>query len=202
MEAISIPAAGDAVAAGGVSTESLRLLARRRSVAASQLGVPAPDAAALDRILRLAVRVPDHGALTPWRFIVLEHEAKQRFAGAVEAFAREQENPQKAMSALEKLCRPPLTVTVVSRAQEGRIPFWEQQLSAGAVCMNLLIAAQASGFGANWITGWLAYEPRVLRLLGLEADERIAGFVHLGTPCEASRERVRPELDGLVSRWG
>ena len=106
----------------------------------------------------------------------------------------------KASAGLGKLKTPPLCVAVVSRVVEGKIPEWEQVLSAGAVCMNLLLAADALGYGANWITDWYAYDPGALALLGLEAGERIAGFIHLGASAEDPRERVRPQMAEIVSR--
>ena len=108
----------------------------------------------------------------------------------------------KAAAKLFKIKIPPLTVAVVSRAAEGgEIPLWEQQLSAGAVCTILTIAAQAMGYGANWITDWYAYDADAQRLLGLSPGERVAGFVHIGTPGEPPQERVRPDMGAVVSRW-
>lgn len=180
------------------SPETLRLLARRRSSSAAGLGAPGPDAAQLDQLLRLAVRVPDHGKLSPWRFIVLEGEAKAAYVEGLRRIATEQGQPEQA---LVKASTPPLTVAVVSRVAPGKIPAWEQELSAGAVCMTLLIAAEAMGFGANWITDWYAFEPHALAWLGVEKGERLAAFIHLGTPTEAPLERVRPDVGALTIRW-
>jgi nitroreductase len=179
----------------------LGFLARRRSASAATLRAPAPNADQLHDMLRLAARVPDHGKLAPWRFIVLEGEAKTAFVTRLEDLAGGHAEPEKATGALFKIRIPPMSVVVVSRVVAGKIPAWEQKLSSGAVCMNLLVAAQAMGFGANWITDWYAYDARVDALLGLEAHETIAGFVHIGTPAEAPLERVRPDLNAIVSRW-
>ncbi len=179
----------------------LNFLARRRSASAATLRAPAPNADQLRDMLRLAARVPDHGKLAPWRFIVLEAEAKSAFVTRLEDLAASHAEPDKATGALFKIRIPPMSVVVVSRVVAGKIPAWEQKLSSGAVCMNLLVAAQAMGFGANWITDWYAYDTRVDALLGLEANETVAGFVHIGTPAEAPLERVRPDLDAIVSRW-
>lgn len=180
------------------SAETLRLLAQRRSTSAAGLTAPGPDGAQLDQLLRLAVRVPDHGKLSPWRFIVLEGEAKRTYVEGLRRIAAEQGQPEQA---LIKVSAPPLTVAVISRVAPGKIPAWEQELSAGAVCMTLLIAAQAMGFGANWITDWYAFEPHALSWLGVQKGEKLAAFIHLGTPTEAPLERVRPDVGALTTRW-
>ena len=148
--------------------------------------------------------MPDHGRLVPWRFIVIEGEARRRIGEAIAAaFRADQPEADAEKVALERgrLARAPLVVAVVSRARPHvKIPDWEQVLSAGAVCMNLLNAATAMGFGASWITEWYAFDRRVLDALGLEPDERIAGFVHIGTPLEKPVERPRPDLADIVTR--
>jgi nitroreductase len=179
----------------------LRFLALRRSASAGALTAPGPSPDELRDLLRLAARTPDHGKLFPWRFIILEGEAKTTFAGEVEALAAHAADPEKARAALFKLTTPPVCVVVVSRFIEGKIPEWEQRLSAGAVTMTLLHAAQAMGYGANWITDWYAFDASVARLLGLSAGEQIAGFVYLGTAREPALERIRPDVDALVSHW-
>ena len=185
----------------GPNPAALAGLARRRSSSAQTLVAPAPSAGDLRLMLRLATRVPDHGKLAPWRFIVLDNPAKAAFAARLESLAERRENAAKAVAALAKLHNPPLTVAVISKTVEGKIPIWEQQLSAGAVCMNLLHAAHALGFGASWITSWYAYDAEALALLGVQPGERVAGYVHIGTQSEAPRERPRAELDSLVERW-
>ena len=179
----------------------LDFLARRRSASAATLRAPAPDKAQLRDLLRLAVRVPDHGKLNPWRFIVLEGDGKARFADALEQIAETAPDSEKRKGALFKLKIPPMAVVVVSRYIEGKIPEWEQRMSSAAVCNTLLIAALAMGFGANWITDWYAYDEEAAALLGLGAGEKASGFVYLGTPDEAPQERVRPDVNALVSRW-
>lgn len=195
------PEFGAPVEVGRVSPETLALLARRRSSSAQFLAAPAPSPEALETLLRLAARVPDHGKLSPWRFVILQGEAKTALVKALEGLAASQPAPDKALAALVKLRNPPLTVAVVSRTSEGAIPEWEQVLSAGAVCTIMLIAADAMGFGANWITDWYAYDDKARALLGLEPQERVAGFIHLGTPTEPPLERVRPDVDQLTSVW-
>ncbi len=179
----------------------LDFLAVRRSASASTLRAPAPSPEQLHDLLRIAARVPDHGKLAPWRFILLEGEAKARFAQALETIAEAAPDREKRKGALFKLKIPPLAVVVVSRHIEGKIPEWEQRMSSAAVCTNLVIAAQAMGFGANWITDWYAYDDQASALLGLSEGEKVTGFIYLGTVDEAPQERVRPDVEGLVSRW-
>jgi nitroreductase len=181
------------------SSETLALLAGRRSSSAALLRAPAPNAAELDDLLRLAARAPDHGKLSPWRFVVIEGEAKAQLVEDLKDLAANEPNPDKAVGALAKLSAPPLTVMVVAKAPSPRMPAWEQELSAGAVCTLMLIAAEAMGYGANWITDWYGYAPEALVLLGLEEGERVAGFIHLGTPPEPPLERERPDLSALVT---
>jgi nitroreductase len=180
----------------------LDFLALRRSASAATLQTPGPSADELSTLLRLAARAPDHGKLAPWRFVILEGAAKQTFVEGLEKVAAGRPDGAKASAKLFKIKIPPVTVAVVSRAAEGgEIPVWEQQLSAGAVCTLLTLAAGAMGYGANWITDWYAYDEAAGRLLGLKAGERVAGFVHLGTASEPPQERVRPDMNAVVSRW-
>jgi nitroreductase len=180
--------------------EVLRFLARRRSSSAVTLGEPGPSPEAVDVLLRLAARVPDHGKLSPWRFIVLETEPKARFASRLEALA-EGRGDSTAVAKLAKLKTPPLAIAVVSRPAAAAIPEWEQVLSAGAVGATLLYAAQAMGFGANWITDWYAYDAEARAILGLAPEEKVAAFVLIGTAAGPPLERERPDQDGLVTHW-
>ncbi len=195
------PEFGASLPAPARSDAVLAFLALRRSASAVTLAAPAPSHAELAELLRLAARVPDHGKLAPWRFIVLEGKAKTAFAATLETLAADTPEPDKARGALAKLRCPPLAVVVVSRHIEGKIPEWEQRLSAGAVAMTLLNAAQAMGYGANWITDWYAFDPRVDALLGLGEGEKIAGYVYLGTPAEPPLERVRADVPALTTWW-
>ncbi|HWA62402.1 MAG TPA: nitroreductase [Caulobacteraceae bacterium] len=183
------------------SPQVLAFLARRRSASAMTLAAPGPTEAELAEMLRLAARAPDHGKLAPWRFVILDGEAKAAFVAGLEKIAAGREDGAKLMAKLGKIKAPPLTVAVVSRATPGEIPEWEQRLSAGAVCTLLTIAAQAMGYGANWITDWYAYDAEATALLGLGDGERVAGYVHVGTTAEAPLERVRPDMAAVVSRW-
>ncbi len=184
---------------------SIALLQTRRSLKPVELGGPGPSPTDLDTLLTIASRVPDHGKLAPWRFIVFEGESQLK-AGAAIAAAFVAKYPDAAPDQIEferrRLARAPLVIAVVSRAAPHvKIPEWEQVLSAGAAAMCLVIAAQALGFGAAWITEWYAYDRSVLDALGLAPHEKIAGFVHIGRPTHAPEDRPRPALDDIVTRF-
>jgi nitroreductase len=195
------PEFGQPTPFGEIYPETLALLAHRRSSSPQSLAAPAPSGQQLQDLLRLAARVPDHGKLFPWRFVLVEGAAKAELAARYEALAKERPDPEKAAGVLFKLKTPPLAVIVVSRVVDGPIPAWEQQLSAGACCQTLVLAATAMGYGANWITDWYSYDPRATALLGIESHERVAGVVLIGTPTEAPLERVRPDIDSINSVW-
>lgn len=194
------PLFGDVIASQA-SPHTLDFLSRRRSASAMALVEPAPTRDELQALLRLAARVPDHGKLNPWRFVVLEGDAKAAFTARLEAIAAARPDEPKAAAALGKLRIPPLAVAVISSPVEGNIPLWEQQLSVGAVCTTLLIAATAMGYGANWISDWYSTDPDALAVLGVQPNERVAGFVYLGSFGEPPQERVRPDLANIVSDW-
>jgi nitroreductase len=162
------------------------------------LAQPAPSAAQVAELIRLAVRVPDHGKLAPWRFVVLEAEAKAAFAAELDRLAQGR-GDTAAAAKLGKLKTPPLAIAVISSPKPGAIPEWEQLLSAGAVCTTLTYAALAMGYGANWITDWYAYDPQANVLLGLADGEKVAGFILIGTPREPPLERERPDPGALTT---
>jgi nitroreductase len=166
--------------------DALELLTTRRSFKAVELVGPAPSEAEIDTLLTVASRVPDHGKLAPWRFIVFEGEARRAAGEAIASAFRAKypdAKPEHIAAERERLTRAPLVIAVVSRAAPHvKIPEWEQVLSAGAAAMNLVTAAHALGYGANWITEWYAYDRGVLDALGLAQHERIAGFIHIGRP--------------------
>ncbi len=198
----SLPVAPEfgAPIAGAPAPEVLRFLALRRSVSAVALGTPGPTPEQLADLLRLAVRVPDHGKLAPWRFIVLEASDKAAFVARLETLA-DSRGATVAAGKLGKLKPPPLAVAVISSPRQADIPEWEQVLSAGAVCLTLSQAAAAMGFGANWITDWYSYDPEATAILGLEAGERVAGFILIGAPREPPLERERPDPAALTRHW-
>lgn len=184
------------------SAERIDRLRVRRSAPAQALTGPGPDAAQTALLLEIGARTPDHGKLFPWRFLIIEGEAKARLVEKLTPLAETQRDPAKARAVLAKLANPPLTITVIARpTPHPKIPEWEQELSAGAVCMNLLHAADAMGFSASWITDWYAYDPAATALLGLAPGERVAGFVHVGVLAEPAQERVRPDLAALTRVW-
>jgi len=185
--------------------DALELLTTRRSCKPAELAGPAPSAAEIETLLTVASRVPDHGKLVPWRFIVFEGEAR-RSAGAAIAAAfcvkYPDARPEHIDAERHRLLRAPLVIAVVSRAApHAKIPEWEQVLSAGAAAMNLVLAAHALGYGANWITEWYAYDRSVLDAFGLEPHERIAGFIHIGRPPHPLEDRPRPALDEIAVRF-
>jgi nitroreductase len=186
-------------------SDAIDLLKTRRSFKPGELSGPGPSPAEIDTLLTVASRVPDHGKLVPWRFIVFEGEAR-RAAGAaiVEAYRAKYPDakPEQAEAERTRLTRAPLVIAVVSRAAPHvKIPEWEQVLSAGAAAMNLVLAAHALGYGASWITEWYAYDRAVLDALGLAPHEKIAGFVHIGRPPGVPEDRARPPLDEIATRF-
>ena len=180
--------------------EVLDFLASRRSSSAVTLAEPAPSSSEIAALISLAARVPDHGKLAPWRFIVLEGEGKAAFAARLNDLALSR-GEAKAAAKLAKLKIPPAGIAVISRPKASDIHEWEQVLSAGAVCTTLLYAAQALGYGANWITDWYAYDEEAKAILGLEPQEKVAGFILLGTIKESPLERERPDPAALTSAW-
>ena len=185
-------------------TDTLDLLRTRRSVAPQMMTGPAPTPTELADLLAIAARVPDHGKLAPWRFVVIDGEARQQLGAlAAEVFQATHPEADQDRLAVEhgRFARAPLVVAVVSAAApHAKIPEWEQVLSSGAVCMNLVVAANAMGFVTAWLTEWPAYDRAFLDRFGLKPHEKIAGFVHIGhgTPPD---DRVRPVMADIVGRW-
>jgi nitroreductase len=200
-----LPEPGETLPAAPGSAAALRFLARRHSLPVRHIGEPGPSEAELDRLLRIGLRVPDHGKLEPWRLVVLTGEARLRLGAVIrEAFA--QRHPEANETTLEaerqRLARAPLVLAVIAApVPSAKIPEWEQLLSAGALCHQLLLAANALGYAAQWLSEWYAYEPRVLDALGGRDGERIAGFVHIGTPSVPAEERPRPDPALKVTRF-
>jgi nitroreductase len=186
--------------------DALSLLTTRRSVKPIELTGPAPSRPEIETILTVASRVPDHGKLTPWRFVLFEGDARASI-GDVIAETFKSDRPDATADQIEfernRLARAPLVIAVISRAgPHVKIPEWEQVLSAGAATMNLVTAAHALGYAANWITEWYAYDPRILKAIGLSENERIAGFVHIGKAARPPEDRPRPPLSEIVTRYG
>lgn len=184
---------------------SLQALDERRSVPSKQLGEPGPDEATLLAMLRSAVRVPDHGKLVPFRFLRIAGQARLALGDFLAERTR-QRDPAAPPAAVEKdrgrFAHAPLAIAVIVRLQrEAKVPEIEQWLTAGSVCFALLQAAQAYGFGAQWLTAWMAYDADVAARLGLAENERIAGFIHIGTARMQAPERERPDPRALLSDW-
>jgi nitroreductase len=185
-------------------SSTLALLKTRRSGRPRDLVQPGPSADQLRCILAIATRTPDHGKLHPWRFVHISSDRRDAFAALLQDAYRD-ENPAPGRLEIEANLRfahqaPELIVALSSPTPEIKIPVWEQELSCGAACMNLALAAHASGFAAGWVTGWAAYSQRVLAAFGAP-PERIAGFIFLGTPGVELEDRPRPEYDEVVSEW-
>lgn len=184
---------------------ALDLLRTRKSPKLFDLTSPGPDEAELGSMLAIASRVPDHGKLAPWRFIVFEGEARERAGDAIAAvFLADNPAAEPDRVAIERsrLSRAPLVIAVVSRAApHAKIPEWEQTLSGAAACTLLLTAAHAHGYAATWLTEWYSYDARTRGALGLSEDERIIGFVHIGTLARAQEDRPRPTLANIVTRY-
>jgi len=180
------------------------LMATRRSGKPRDLGAPGPTPEQLDRILAAAIRTPDHGKLAPWRFVIVPSEKREAFAALLErAYRIERSDPGKVeLEAVRQFAwqAPALVVALSTPAHASHIPIWEQELSAGAACMNLLIATHAEGLAGGWLTGWAAYSDTVRDAFG-SPGERIAGFLFLGTPTRELEERPRPERDEVVKVW-
>lgn len=182
-------------------TSSLDPLLTRRSVSVKDLKNPAPSVEELELILKAGTRVPDHGKLCPWRIIVLTEDG-QRTLGALGAklFAEQYPDAIPAQIAAEeaRFMRAPLCLAVLSAPRPGTKPVWEQELSAGAVCMNILHAVHMLGYGAKWLSEWVAYSAPIVHALGGGPDDRVAGFIYIGSKTEEPEDRERPKLEQVV----
>lgn len=180
-------------------------LASRRSGKARDMVAPGPDAAALRDIVTLALRTPDHGKLAPWRIVTVADDQRDAFAALLKA-AWVAEHPGAAgmdLSALDQFAHqaPSLLVLLSTPVEDAKVPLWEQQMSAGAVGMNLLHAAHAHGFVGSWLTGWAAYSPEVAAAFGAGPNDRIVGYFFIGTAGAGLSERPRPDYDDVVRSW-
>ncbi|HVQ07074.1 MAG TPA: nitroreductase [Allosphingosinicella sp.] len=185
-------------------SSTLALLKTRRSARPRDLVEPGPSADQLRQILEIAARTPDHGKLHPWRFVHVPRGQRDAFAALLQSAYRA-DNPDPGRLEIEASDRfahqaPELIVVLSSPTPGIKIPVWEQELSCGAACMNLVLAAHASGYAAGWVTGWAAYSPDVLAAFGAP-PERIAGFIFIGTPGAELEERLRPEPVEVISEW-
>lgn len=189
-----------------MNQELLDYLLSRKSAPIQTLKKPGPDDGEIATLIRVASRVPDHGKLEPWRFIVYRGEVRatigRMLAERYAAVLGRPLTPGEREKEEERFSRAPVVIGVVSVPRDNpKIPQWEMFLSAGAAAMNLVHAANAMGFGANWITNWYADDAEARRLLGLSPDERVTGFVHIGTPSEEAPDRPRPDPATIVSEY-
>lgn len=179
--------------------------ASRRSGKPRDMIAPGPDTAQLRAILSAATRVPDHGKLAPWRFVIIGNDQRDRLASVLtRAYLREKPDAGRLeLEAMENIARqaPALVVALSTPVAESKIPLWEQELSVGAACMQFLNAAHAQGFVASWLTGWPAYSADVLAALGGSPSDKIAGFLFIGTPARELDERPRPDTDAVIQNW-
>jgi nitroreductase len=181
----------------------IEYLKTRRSMPAFQMKEPGPSKEEIEEILTLATRVPDHGKLAPWRFIVMTGDARKRITGELAAIAKG-DKPDLSAEMIQveetRFLRAPVVIAVVSRAgPHMKIPEWEQIMSAGAVCLNMVMAANALGYVSNWLTEWMAFDERAHRVLGVEPGEKVAGFIHIGSTDFPVVERPRPVLADIVT---
>ena len=183
----------------------LAFLKTRRSGRPRDLVEPGPDAGQLRQIFEVAARTPDHGKLAPWRFLHVRKEDRGAFGEMLEAAyrAERQDAGRLEIEAAHRFAHqaPELVVVFFSPKESAKVPAWEQELSCGAACMNLLHAAHAMGFAGGWVTGWATFSQPVHRALGAGPGERIAGFFFLGTLGAEQEERPRPELDDVIGTW-
>jgi len=186
-----------------IGPTALDVLLSRRSCPARAMTEPGPSKSQLADILRAGARVPDHGKLSPWRFIIFEKDGRDRFADIlVNALSQDGTNPSQIDEWRARVTAAPVMICVVSCAPRAdKIPVWEQEMSAGAVCQNILTASHALGFVANWLTEWYAYHPVVKQKIGLKPGERVAGFIYIGTPKDEVVERPRPDMNMIVTRF-
>ena len=201
----TIPVKGEQMYPSSPLNEAFDRISQRRSVKAIDIREPGPSEEQTNQILEAAIRVPDHGKLGPWRFILFEGQSRDDFGQFLsKTFQLANPTAPSALLQLEsqRFMRAPLIICVAARIREEiKIPSWEQQLSVGACCQNILIAANLLGFAGQWLTEWYSYDRIVNDKLGLENDERVAAYIYLGSADEKPAERDRPTLDGRVSRW-
>lgn len=179
-------------------------LQRRRSIKVKGIGEPGPSPAQIDIILKNAARVPDHGKLTPWRFIVFAGDARMRAGQYLKAAWLTEEPgalPAKLELESERFLRAPVVIAVISSLKDGKATAWEQELSAGASCFNLCLSANSMGFATTWLTEWYAYNASFGKSMGITTQERFAGFIYIGTAQGEPEERERPDMALIVREF-
>ena len=192
------------VIAGKPSSEMLDYLLRRRSLRVGEFAMPGPSPEQLQKLLSAAARVPDHGKLCPFYFIVFEGDARARVGDVLaEIYASDYPDAREDKIEVERqrFLRSPLVVGIVMRARPSKHPLWEQMMSVGAAAQNFILAANALGFGVQWLSEWYAYDERFASFLGLDERDMIGGFMHVGTPIAEPQERPRPVLEKITTFW-
>ncbi|MEY4269474.1 MAG: hypothetical protein RLZZ58_690 [Pseudomonadota bacterium] len=186
-------------------TSPLTHLLSRRTAKAKDMVAPGPSDDEMRTILTAAMRTPDHGKLAPWRFVIVGADQRDAFNTMLQCAARSEvaRDAKTDIAAVTQFAMqaPALVVALSTPQSSHKIPLWEQQLSAGAACMNLAHAAHALGYGACWLTGWPAYSADVAAAFGAQGEDRIAGFIFIGTPGREIEERPRPDYDAVVRKW-
>lgn len=200
-----LPQDNDPLPSAHPSEDTLKLLALRRSTLAREMTEPGPSEEQIRDLIRMATRVPDHGKLGPWRFVIFEGDARSRLGEAIGAAFQKAEpeaDEERVQFERDRLMRAPKVVCVVSKViDHPKAPEWEQVLCAGATCQTMLIGASAMGFAAQWLTEWYSYDPDVGTALGLEEGERVAGFIYLGTAKGGLTERRRADTASRISHF-
>lgn len=190
--------------AGQYSKETLYYLLHRRSVSRKKLENPGPTDSELRQILTAASRVPDHGKMSPFWFMIFRGQDKDAFTNVLKSCLAE-DKPKKDEEALEKtaskIMAPPLAIAVISAPKPSKIPVWEQFMTVGAACQNLVLSANALGYGVNWLTEWYSYDPRIKDALKLDEGENIAGFFFIGTAQDVPSDRERPDIGQITTFW-
>jgi nitroreductase len=189
---------------GKKCSQTLEYLQKRRSCPLKMMGNIGPTKDEISNILESAARTPDHGKLFPWYFMIFQGDSRKN-AGEILRKAWLADNPDTPKAKLdleaERFMRAPLVISVISRIKRGKHPQWEQILSAGAVCQNLCLAANAMGYGTNWLTEWYSYNDIVRQELGLDQHDNIAGFIYIGKPTDTPEERPRPDIAEITTFW-
>lgn len=197
----------DRIPASNPSEEMISILKRRRSLTVKDMCEPGPSDDQLETILTIGSRVPDHKKQVPWRFLTVKGDARATLGKTLrEVFKKNNPDADNELLDFEenRLTRAPLIITVISTASNDNpknVPEWEQILTAGAVCQNILLAANALGFAGQWLSEWYAYDEDILKELGLTPDERIAGFIYIGSACKEPAERGRPDISAITKNW-
>ncbi len=192
------------VHAGKKSQDVLDYLLQRRSSKIDDLVEPGPSADEIETILTAAARVPDHGRMVPFYFLIIQGEARTKIGNKMAALYEEQTpdaRADKIQNERDRFNRAPLIIAVISRARKGKKPIWEQLLCAGAVCHNASLAAHALGYGVNWVTEWPAFDAQAKTYLGLDHRDHVAGFLYIGTASAQQDERPRPDLSHITTTW-